>query len=404
MAGTITTPSSRGNITLALLLAFLVAFPKSGFKVGGIPVTTGYVLLACVAAAALIMNLANDRYTTLPRGIGAAYAATLPLQALLIVTAALLPSVDAGNTLSFFVSFVCLPLAIYVFLAPQFATLDTAALGRYLRLCVSFVAVYGIFLFCYVLARKSLFTIPMLTVNAGDTDILDSKNIDRGGGIFKLISTYNNGNIYGVCMLMLLPLYDLYQRSLFWRLLVRLSLLMTLSRTVWFGMLAYELIASVYLRKLTRSTLLLVTLSLACALAAMLYALNWMGHDLSFILDRSLGGRLDNIQIARITLAPGSEISFSSEIMYFSVTSALGLIGLAFFLITMLAPIAMMALGRHHRDPQVRACLVGMLMLMICGVSDGPILLIPVMAFYWGLAAIGLRRRAAHEHDQHGGE
>ena len=48
--------------------------------------------------------------------------------------------------------------------------------------------------------------IPFLTVNAGDYGTLEStKHINRGGYL-KLISTYNNGNVYGVATLILLPL------------------------------------------------------------------------------------------------------------------------------------------------------------------------------------------------------
>jgi hypothetical protein len=378
------------NAALALLLMFLVAFPKAGIKVSDVPLTIGYTLIGLITTGAWLSNLGQRRYRTLPRGSSTAYALSLPFQGVMLAMMVNLHSTIIGNSISFVVSFIFLPLAFLLILVPQISTLDPDTFNRYLRRCISFIALYGLILFFYLLATGKFIEVPFLTVNADDVGTLGDKDINRGGGIFKLISTYNNGNIYGVCVLMLLPLYDLIQRSLFWRLVVRISLLLTLSRTVWFGLLVYELIATVYLRQIKRSTLLYVGISVVIVCAAILLILRWMGLDVSFLFDPDLGGRTGVVQATKFYFVPYYAVHFPSEIIYINVVNALGVAGLFFFMVAMASPILLAATSATRRNPYVRACIVGMLMLLICGVSDGPVLLIPTMAFYWGLAALAL--------------
>jgi hypothetical protein len=378
------------NTVLAFVLLFLVAFPKAGFKVSGIPITFGYILIGVVAGGAWLMNLGGQRYHHLPRNSVLTYLATVPFQVVMLTEMLMLPSTIIGNSISFVVSFVFLSAAFLLVMTPQIKQMDGDAFLRYLRRCINFVAIYGIFLFFYLLATGKFVEIPYLTVNVDDLGTLGEKHIDRGGGIFKLISTYNNGNIYGVCLLMLLPLYDVAQKSLFWRVVVRVSLILTLSRTVWLGLIVYELIAVFYLRALTRSFLLYLAAAGALVAFALLSIVSWMRLDVGFLFDSSLGGRVDILRSTRLELVPGDVVHFPSEIVYLNVASALGLAGLGYFLIAVLTPIFLAVTGRNRANRHLRACATGMMMLLICGFSDGPVLLIPTMAFYWGLASLAV--------------
>jgi hypothetical protein len=379
---------------VVLLVVFLVAFPKGGLKVGEIPVTFGYVLLGLVTVYAAVFNLAHGRYRALARRSMLALWSTIPLQGVTLLLVLGLPSAYPAYTFSFVVGFVVLPYTFLLVLEPQMGAIDLEHLQVWLRRCISFAAVYGICLFVYVLIRKKFFYVPYLTINAGDVRGFasgdPSKDIYRGGGIFKLISTYNDGNIYGVAVLMLLPLYDLAQRSTTWRLIVRASILMTLSRTAWVGLFAYELIAAVYLRPLRRLTLLYILALLAVAVAGVLYLLSFMHHGLGFLFDPTLGGRTEELQHITPQFAPGGAILFPSEIIYANVLAGLGILGLVCFLIAMFAPVTLVMMGPRRNDYRVRALVLGMGMLLICGCSDGPILLIPIMAFYWALASLAV--------------
>ena len=85
--------------------------------------------------------------------------------------------------------------------------LDGERLAHWFRTCVFLAAAWGIFLFFFRPLTGHFIEIPYITVNASDYGELENtKNIARGT-LFKLISTYNNGNLYGVATLLLLPLY-----------------------------------------------------------------------------------------------------------------------------------------------------------------------------------------------------
>jgi len=73
-----------------------------------------------------------------------------------------------------------------------------------IRVCVLLVALFGVTDFVSRNFLKIPLDVPYLTMNAGDTDKLDQKYNTRGN-FTKLYSSYGNGNIYGVCMLMLAP-------------------------------------------------------------------------------------------------------------------------------------------------------------------------------------------------------
>ncbi len=79
-------------------------------------------------------------------------------------------------------------------------------------------------------------------VNAADVGLLETtKDINRGG-LFKLISTYNNGNVYGAAMLILLPLFDAIETRKWRKLFLRIALVLTLSRSVWIGLVMLQLV------------------------------------------------------------------------------------------------------------------------------------------------------------------
>src|SRR5690606_34127372 len=150
---------------------------------------------------------------------------------------------------------------------------DLDLLLRAVRMAVLLVSAYGIFLFFYKLATDSFIEIPYLTVNAGDVGELEGKSIDRGG-VFKLISTYNNGNVYGISLLMLLPLYTFLEKRLSSVLTVKASLVLTLSRTVWAGLVVYEVLSRLYVRRPTWKTVAAIAGWVSLAAVGVWYALD----------------------------------------------------------------------------------------------------------------------------------
>ena len=381
--------SFASRATVTLLFIFLIFFPKAGIKISEIPITFGYIFLALVGIYLTATGIASGQLTRMNRWGGIALSALIPLQIYSVISMFFLGSENIGLSVAYIVSFVALPTIFLFCFRNSISKIDTESLLNHLRVAVTFVAIYGIFLFIWRIQMGYFIEIPYLTVNADDVGELDTKNINRGDGILKLISTYNNGNIFGVCMLMLLPLYDVVQRSRILKLTVRVALVLTLSRTVWLGLFAYEVLAAFYVRGAKREAIIVLAASTVVIVIGVSLALQFLGLDISFLFDSNLGGRADTLYATKLDLLPGREVIFPSEIIYANIINAFGIMGLILFCLAMFTPV--LAAWRYSRFGRInRALVLGMIMFLVCGLSDGPMLLIPVMAIYWALAAIGI--------------
>jgi hypothetical protein len=295
-----------------------------------------------------------------------------------------------GFAAALVVSFFFIPLAFLLALGVYLDRMELGPLFRLLRGGVLLVAVYGIFLFVYKLKTGHFIEVPYLTVNAGDLGELEGKYIDRGG-VFKLISTYNNGNIYGVSILLLLPLYGWLEKSRIRQGIVKTSLLLTLSRTVWVGLVLYEVLQRVYVKRVSTKALVLLGAVLLALGAGVAYAMTLMDRDISFLFDPNLGGRLGQLGALETSgLLPSGPFEAISEIVYLSVLEGFGLLGLASFLVAMATPLALQLLGAipHGGSVYKRNLAAALATYLVVAMSDGAILLIPVMAFYWFVVSL----------------
>lgn len=379
----------KGTLPLLLLVGFILVFPKAGFKVGDVPITFGYLVLGVVAVFVLAFNIVSGRICRLSRTRWIAFGAMLPFSCIVTVTIHFNGYDGFGFLLSLFVSLVFVPTFFIFVLAPQLENVDLDRLLNMLRVGVYVVAVYGIFLFIYKFYTGSFIEVPYLTVNASDVGTLEDKYIDRGG-VFKLISTYNNGNIYGVSLLILLPLYALVERSPYRLLIVKTSLLLTLSRTVWIGLLLHEILNRLYVSRVSLKNILGLVAGISLVLLGVFLSLWLIGVDASFLFDPNLGGRshlLSETSASLYALKPFKDIK---EIVYISVLNGFGLVGLFAFVFLMMSPLVLHFLQwtKHGRSAYKRSLALGMVLYLILAGSDGAILYIPVMAFYWFVASL----------------
>ncbi|MFN7609532.1 MAG: hypothetical protein ACK5QX_01140, partial [bacterium] len=177
--------ASLGIPTLLLLLSLLY-FPKGGIKPFGIPLSWGTILVAVFASMAAC---AFVYHKTVSQKHLLAFLYTLPFPLLAACSIIANGSGHLGFTISLFYCFFLAPLAFILLFEPYLKRLSLEALLRFIDYGVLFVATYGIALFFYKYYVGEFFTIPYLTVNAGDVGMLEHKHIDRGT-VFKLISTY----------------------------------------------------------------------------------------------------------------------------------------------------------------------------------------------------------------------
>lgn len=403
----------KRNLAVAaiiLLVLFLVCFPKGGIKINGIPLTWGYLLIFGFAGALIPRYLLSLFATPLVLDTSLVVFLQLPFLALVGLSFLIHGVENFGFAISLIVSFAILPFVFLKLFSTEIDGSNFEFLLKLIRYAIIFVSFYGILLFFYRIVFGEFIEIPYLTVNSDDVGGLDDKHINRGG-IFKLISTYNNGNIYGICILMLLPLFETIEKRAFYRYVVRISLVLTLSRTVWLGMLLHQLTYHVFvLRVPYRLVVKNIIYSLVdfrvrkdnfifvqkfiffsiVFFGALYYISLQIGSGVEFLFDRDLGGRVDQFSVLTgISFFPNRPFDQISEIVYLSVLDEFGLLGFLLFFVAILSPLLVYFLtSRGGGGILNRSIVSGLVLYLALAFSDGAMLFIPVMSFYWFLASL----------------
>ena len=375
-----------------LLLTFIVLFPKGGVKIAGVPLTWGYAILGSSAVVLAVVRVLRGplRY---PIAVLAAAASLVPFQILYLYSYRQNGVDSPGYSLATFVGFFLLPAAFLLVFQGYWPLLDRAAFERYFRLCIVAAALWGIFLFFWHPVVGSFIEIPYLTVNADDYGQIElTKHIARGR-FSKLISTYNNGNVYGLAMLIVLPLYGILEPKRWKRNVLRFSLLLTLSRTVWAGLmieqiLSFAPVAGRFTRtfpELYRGTATRKILAVFATLGLISVGLLLNSWSISVFFDPTIGGRSGELgTLATTTLLPSLPLTGFTELTYNSALQHYGVAG--FFAVVLIFAGPVLYLGwapRVVREPTRRAAAKGLILYSIVAAVDGATNLIPVMAFYW---------------------
>lgn len=367
-----------------LLIFFNLYFPKGGFKISNVPITWG-VLLFCIIGIFSLLKKCFFPIFVIEKNRIIVLAALLPFELFCIICFYENGIENMGFFLSFLFNFYFVPWIMLLGFGRAFDELDSKFLFQLIKTGIRFVSIYGIFLFFFKMYYGEFIEIPYLTVNYDDIGMLGEKHINRGDGFFKLISTYNNGNIYGVCMLMFLPLFLLLEKNVIWRWMMRISLLLTLSRTVWIGVVLYEFIEIMFSKFTWKKSIAfsLITISL---IGSVFYISESMGRDINFIFDSTLGGRIDQLENEK-TFIPSKEFTDIGEITYMGIANNFGIIGLFLFLVLLITPIVLY-LKRKNRNAIYKSAIEGYIIYIIVAGSDGGLLFIPVLIFFWFLILI----------------
>lgn len=384
------------NALFFLFFFFLLVFPKGGVRIKGIPLTWGYLFLAVFSCFSFIKSRFSFSKLQL-----IALLCILPFAALGIGAISIFGMTDVGFAASFIISFLFLPVIFFLFFSKYLRDVDRFFFDKMLANSLFAVALFGVIAFIYTAVSFDFILIPHLMIPPEDIpNFAETRMIDRGN-IFKLVSTYNNGNIYGVCMLMFANYYFHIEKSRFRKVVFVLSLLLTLSRTVWIGLFVAYLLGFFFSVKTPKSLLrhFLFWVLMAVALGASICLFN---INTRFIFDADLGGRLWQFEALKtFSLLPSSEFEQIWEIVYLSVLQHFGVIGLLLFLFGMLAPIAIHYLGRKKREGAESwaaqdKIAEGLIVYLIVCCSDGVIQYIPTMAFFWFLSSLLLTNLSSH--------
>lgn len=377
------------RILVILICIFLVAFPKGGVKVGETPITFGYILLLLYTLlSVLFIKVEDGNKLYIRQGRKYVLMCCLPFQ---IYSAFILllseNTVSFGYVLSFVLSVILMPF-IFLFVLNKYLDLDRFDEIFYpvFKNCIRFVAIFGIILFVLKFRTGKDFEIPYLTVNIDDAGTIATK-FNMRAGISKLVSTYNNGNIYGVSLLILLPLYFEREKVLLFKLILILSLVLTLSRTVWAGTVMYFI---VYFISKINSTKGWITLAavIVVMIAAGPAILDLMHVNLDFIFDKKLGGRAHTLNVfENFTLFGSLVFKGISEIVYTSIIDTFGILGLILFIFYLFSPVIVYYFVLKQQNFDKSTAFWGLFLYWFLCFSDGAMLLIPVMAFYWFISS-----------------
>lgn len=385
------------KILVFLLCLFLVAFPKGGIKVGDTPITFGYVLLLLYTLlSVLFIKFEDENKLYLRQGRKYVLLCCLPFQ--LYSSFILLLSDNAvsfGYLLSFLLSVILMPL-IFLFFLNKYIDLKSfeEVFNPVFKNCIRFVSIFGIILFIIRLRTGKDFEIPFLTVNIDDVGTISATKFNMRGSISKLVSTYNNGNIYGVSLLILLPLYFEREKSLIFKLILILSLILTLSRTVWAGLVMYLIIY--FMSKINSvKGWISITAAIVFILIAGPVILNTMKVNLDFLFDRNLGGRANTLNVfGNFTFFGSLVFKGVSEIAYTSIIDTFGIFGLILFLLYLFSPVIVYYFILKQQTFNKSTAFWGLFLYWFLCLSDGAMLFIPVMAFYWFISSYIFRYRA----------
>lgn len=372
---------------IGCLLFFMLVFPKGGIKIENIPLTFGYLLTVPMFVYGALVSVGQKLNPQ--KLVVALLSLTLFLWSAVCILG--FGGQSNGFIIAYFTSILYMPLySMFLFNDRTMSAAHNQILKAIL-FAVRCIVIYGIFLFAYKYVTGSWIEVPYLTVNVADLGELDNKHINRGG-IFKLISTYNNGNIFGVSLLIMLPLYLKLEKSNWLKALCILALLMTLSRTVWVGIiltfLALAISARIDIRKVV-----LFSVSSALLVLSIYMLMVLIGVDVGFLFDQQLGGRISQLTyLNNISLIPDGRGIDLPEIVYIGILHNYGLFGLLLFLTWLALPILWMRFNgtAFFGTNLASACMQGMGIYMIIALSDAAFNYIPVMMIFWMVAGLGL--------------
>jgi len=372
-------------IAFQVLVLFNIALPKGGVQVGGLPLTWGYFLLVLFSGVALIGIIRRPGLSVWP--FIQTFLLFLPIVAIIFIKYGA-NELSLGGLLTTTAIFGILPLATLVLCGPFLEDIPTHEIARALRWAIRFAVLWGLMNFLLYAMLKIFVEIPYITINAADAGEIYQKN-NRRGSLMKLVSTYNNGNIYGVCMIMLWPIYLKIEPKRIFKLLFILSLICTLSRTVWFGAIVATgmCIFARHIRVLNFS--LWIGIFVGFGLIVLLLPL--IGWTPDKVVDSSLGGRVAYLGSYGITFwgEPGVTIP---EIVYVGFLRSFGIIGLAICLAALFIGPIYGVINWDELSELRRGAVLGTLSYLAAAVIDGAFVFPPTLLLFLFLTALIYRR------------
>jgi len=370
--------SIASSFAIVAIIIFF-AFPKAGVYVGDVPLTLGYGLLAITGGWQLLRLARHGRPQVradyLILGILFFLLATVEA-----VTFAKYGFASLGTLFSILASTLVVPALGVLSVHVLIDALGMERFMRMLRISLAIVFVFGMVSFAIYNTLGVVVGIPCLTTTGEDIHTVADRHNLRGP-VIKMFSTYNNGNILGINMLLWGAVAAAGTKFSLWQ--YRSICILTLSRSVWLGLALMEIISSVVQRSVLR---ILVAGVLVACLTVVYVAASWfIGRDpLSFLFDRNLGGRVVSFQDS-IYGANGNRVGWTNESLYAAAFLAFGPVGTVLISAIWLFPIF-----RGGRSPIEVNCRIALAVYMMVACAEAAFNLVPTQSSYWMIAGIAM--------------
>lgn len=367
----------------------MIAFPKSGFAIGSTPINSITLLIILLFPILLLSYLNNINYKNFLNYSDIYFIMLLPFYFVFFTITLSNGFEELSSYLGFIFSLIVSPL-FFLFL---FKFIDNKTIIKNKNIiiyCIRFVSIYGLILFSYKFLTNSFFEIPGLTTTFGAAVELEEKMNDRGG-IFKLFSTYNNGNLYGLSVGMLFPLYTFLEKNKIFIIIVFLSLILTFSRTIWFILSIYFIYHAIFMSKFNPIKIIIGVLSLLLFGIIINLTLSFLGYNSNFLFDTSLGGRADSLKELSFELYSTKPFINTSEIPYLTILYSLGVIGIPLFLMYFSNIIINFKLLLSSKNSIRKSATLGSILYFFACFSDAAIIYIPVFIIFMFVTFLSLK-------------
>jgi hypothetical protein len=187
-------------------------------------------------------------------------------------------------------------------------------------------------------------------------------------------------------MLIILAPYQEAEKNNLFLMLCKISIMLTLSRTAWFGLVLYEIAKLTLNSDSLWKKLLKLIFYITGIYVLILLLLGVMDLDLNFLFDSELGGRGEQLKIFD-SYQFISDVAFTGveEIVYLSLLKQFGLFALVLYLLIMFLPIYVGIRKYFKGVKSILPFLISATLYPIIGLSDAALQFVPVMLFYWAI-------------------
>ena len=226
-----------------MTIFFNIWFPKAGIKVAGIPLTVGNVFLAITFICWLYKKIVEGHVTVHKIGYSIMILMVFSLVKYVVIG-------DILSNIGYVIPLVIYPLIFFI----AYDLIDNKQKEQKIInvICFGFffISIYALLQYIFGIEKVC---IPGITVNLSDYIKYGSKwylqkNNNNAGVGTKIISTFQNGNLYGVNTLLIFPIvYQFFKEknknSIMYMSLILfvICVFLSLSRACWVGIILFML-------------------------------------------------------------------------------------------------------------------------------------------------------------------